>query len=308
MKHLSIKSSVFNLLLEEFSHLIIVRGFGNGRQTYYESHVREFLNYLESANLFDIKEIKTLNIINYYEHLRERRNFKREGKLSGITISHQLQAINLFFEYLVESQQLDSSPVKFSKFHLHRYNPRNICTETEIKHLFKSCISYKEKAVLSVAYGCGLRRSEIFLLNINDIHLSQGVIVVREGKMRKSRVVTLAGPIINYLQEYLFHERYKIQNKTVIDAQALFINDHFQRLTGESINNILKNIIKRTQNKKLNKKNITLHCLRHSIATHLLNKGANIEFVQGFLGHTLIDTAHLYSKRRRQKVYRKLLR
>jgi site-specific recombinase XerD len=308
MKHLTIKSSASNLLLEEFSHLIIVRGFGNGRQTYYESHVREFLNYLECVNIFDVKEIKTLNVINYYEHLRERRNYKREGKLSGITISHQLQAINLFFEYLVESQQLDSSPVKFSKFHLHKYNPRNICTESEIKCMFNSCVSYKEKAILSVAYGCGLRRNEIFLLNINDIHLSQGVIVVREGKLRKSRIVTLAEPVINYLQKYLFHERYKTSNEAAIGTQALFINAHFQRLSGESINNILKSIIKRTQNKKLYRKNITLHCLRHSIATHLLNKGANIEFVQGFLGHTLIDTAHLYSKRRRQKVYRKLLR
>ena len=72
-------------------------------------------------------------------------------------------------------------------------------------------------------------------------------------------------------------------------------------MTGDVLNTRVKRIIRKTANKELHDKNITLHCLRHSIAVHLMDNGASIEFVQGYLGHSDIDTTHLYAIRRKRK-------
>lgn len=85
-------------------------------------------------------------------------------------------------------------------------------------------------------------------------------------------------------------------------GRPFFLNNTGTRAGGEFLSKLLKALIERTQNPSILRKEITLHCLRHSIATHLLDHGAAMEFVQEFLGHTTMDTSMLYSKRRKQRM------
>ena len=260
------------------------------------SMVREFLFFTESRNINDIKTVKAGDIVAYYEYLRERPNQRREGGLSNSMLKHHLFSLRLFFDYLMDTGQVDGSPARLPKFNIGKGREREVLTIEEIKLLYKAAIDKRERAVLSLAYGCGLRRSEIQALNVGDVILSKGLLVVRDGKGHKSRTIPLSENVIKELKEYLIYGRGKYIRE---GAEPAFILNYLgERLTGGHINNLILYIAKRTTITK----HISLHNLRHSIATHLLDQGADIEFVKNFLGHACIDTSHIYAKRRKQKL------
>ncbi len=292
----------------EYERFIQTKAYGNGKKVYYSSNVREFFNFIEAKNIKSLIDVKALDIIAYYEYISQRLNFKREGKLSPASVSRHLFSIRLLFDYLVECGQIDNSPVRLPKFYAFEYVQRNICTVSEIKIMYSHCENKRDTALLSLAYGCGLRRNEMYNLNTNDIFFSKNTLVVREGKYNKSRGIPLSEKVANNLRDYLLNERSNyFKPANFENSPAFLINNSGNRMSGHAINELLKAIITRTENKILQQKNITLHCLRHSIATHLANKGASIEFIQQFLGHSFIDTAHLYSKRRKQNLRNRLL-
>jgi len=303
MKHLSIYNIQYQQLYKEFDTFIKAKGYGNGKPVCYQSNVREFLFFIENEGFCDIQDIKAPEIIGYYEYISERPNQRREGGLSDSMIRHHLFALRLFFDYLLETGQIASSPVCIPKFQPGKRKERLPCTLEEIKELYSACRNKRERAILSIAYGCGLRRDEIHRLNTSDLNLNKGLLVVREGKGNKSRTVPMADQVMADLREYLVYER-----STYFDTQhmestpAFFIGNNGRRMSGQALNSSLKEIISRTENVELERKETTLHSLRHSIATHLIDNGANIEFVQNLLGHSIIDTADLYSKRRKRQL------
>ena len=306
MKKYVLNFNEFEQFYLEFKNFIQIKGYGNGRPVTYQNNIREFFMFIESIGVFNITLITASHIIAYYDYLNVRPSY-RGGKLSSAMISKNLLSLRLFFDYLIDTGQIENSPARLPKFIINDYKERNICTVSEMKMLYKFCVNNRETALLSIAYGCGLRRNEIYCLNTNDVVLSKGYLIVRCGKNNKSRTVPLSKKIIYDIKNYIITERdIYLKNSTSMNFnQALFINNNGTRMRGAMLNNCLKNIIKRTDNLRLIKKNITLHCLRHSIATHLSNRGANIEFIQQFLGHSEIDTATIYSKQRRTKYFNK---
>jgi len=302
MKHLPIYNEQYIRLYKEYDVFIVAKGYGRGKPVCYQSNVREFLFFIEAKGLSDIQEVKAMEIMAYYDYIRERPNQRKGGGLSESMIRGHLFALRLFFDYLLETGAIESSPVSLPKFQYGKYNERNICTVEEIKQIYAICNTKRERALISIAYGCGLRRSEIHLLNTTDIQFQKGMLLVREGKYNKSRTVPIPDYAIRDLKEYIINERSKyFRSGNFENTPAFFINDDGRRMSGNVLNRLLKDIIQRTCNPELHRKQITLHCLRHSIATHLLDNGADIEFVQKFLGHSEIDTAHIYSKKRKIK-------
>jgi site-specific recombinase XerD len=303
MLGLPLHNKHFEELYKEFDRFVVTKNYGKGKSKMYQACVREFLFFIETKGFVTIQQIKASEIIAYYEYIRERPNQRREGGLSESMIRHHLFSMRLFFDYLLETGEIQSSPARLPKFQIGKANERNICTVEEILQLYDACETKRDKALLSIAYGCGLRRTEIQNLNTTDVLLHKGMLIVREGKGNKSRTVPLSNNVIKDLKEYLIYERakYFLQNNFE-DTPAFFINNTGTRMLGDKLNGRLKELILKTNNAKLIRKEITLHCLRHSIATHLIDKGASIEFVQQLLGHAEIDTVHLYSKRRKQQL------
>ncbi|MFA6924709.1 MAG: tyrosine-type recombinase/integrase [Bacteroidales bacterium] len=302
MKHLPIYNPVFENYYKEFYSFIKTKGYSRGKDSMYPSCVREFLFFIESKQVSEIKEITAKEIIAYHEYLLERPNQRRGGGLSDSMIKSHLFSLRLFFDFLLDTDVVDSSPARLPKFVLKKYKERNILTLEEIKQLYNACETRQDKAMLSLAYGCGLRRSELEKLDASDVHIQKGVVVIRDSKNHKSRTIPLSDNVLKDLKEYIIYERMKYININTTPEHALFINQWGRRKKGDDMNERLKQLIERTQNPEILRKEITLHCLRHSIATHLLDNGATIEFVQHFLGHSNIDTAHIYSKRRMQRL------
>jgi integrase/recombinase XerD len=201
------------------------------------------------------------------------------------------------FDYLTDTKQVEGSPARLPKFSIGKSQEREILTVEEIIQVFECCKDKRERAILSLAYGCGLRRSEIKELNLMDVQLSKGMLVVRDGKNHRSRTIPVSNSVAKELREYVLYERTNYLKEDIV-THAFIVSDTGQRMTGQYLNDNVRAVMKRTDIKK----HITLHCLRHSIATHMLDKGADIEFVKNFLGHISIDTSHIYSKRRKQRL------
>lgn len=299
-KQNTLQTASYRLLLNGYDTMIKAEGY---RQTgnNYQNCVKEFLAYLENEALLKIKALQPLDMISYHEHLSNRPKLRSAGVLSSSTVSNHMFAIDLLFDYMLEKKLIDKKVV-LPKHSRHGGTQRQIVSRDEVLSIYAICQNKRDKAILSIAYGCGLRRKEIERLNVADVQLSTGILIVRSGKNDKRREIPLSNNIIKDLKDYLVNERHtylKDNNKPRTDS--FLVNNQGQRMKGDHVNERLKELITKTGNAELANKEITLHCLRHSIATHLLDNGASLEFVRDYLGHTEIDTVHVYSKRRRMK-------
>jgi integrase/recombinase XerD len=145
---------------------------------------------------------------------------------------------------------------------------------------------------LCIFYGCGLRRNEVVHLDINDIHFEKSVVHVRKGKGYKERMVPITKQSIEHLQNYLYDARpYFCNDKN----EAFFVTHYGKRLGGTMMLRRLQQLIQLTGNAELMQKDIHLHTLRHSIATHLLQNGMKLERIKDFLGHSSLESTQIYT-------------
>lgn len=301
MKQLPLTIPAFESLYKEFFRSAIIKGYSpKKKEPYFPVHIREFLFFLEKKGITQISKVTALDILDYHNYLKERPNQRRGGGLSESIIRHHLHAIRLFFDYLLDTNVITSTPARLPKFTWGKYKERNIATVEEIKGIYLACQTKRDKALISIAYGCGLRRSEIQDLNTSDVMLHKGALVVRDGKGGKNRTIPLSDSVLKDLKEYVIYERptYFTSNQ---NSTAFFVNKLGTRISGTKLNNRLREIVALTQNETIIQKGLTLHCLRHSIATHLTDNGATIEFIQSFLGHSEMDTSQIYAKKRKQQ-------
>ncbi|MEK7390080.1 MAG: site-specific tyrosine recombinase/integron integrase [Elusimicrobiota bacterium] len=229
-------------------------------------------------------------------------DLQKEGVLSRATILRRMAALRSFIKFLRTDGILISNPV-FGVGLPKRSRPLpRFLTESEIGDLLLAPKGYdrkqqrRDRAVLELLYSSGLRRSEAASLNAGDIDFLSGTVRVF-GKGSKERVVPVGAQALTCLRDYL-KERVGLR-----DSDALFINSRGGRLSEGGIVFVLGRWIKKSS---LLKK-ITPHTLRHSFATHLMNRGCDIRTVQEMLGHVSLQTTQIYthvSLERMKEVYK----
>lgn len=243
--------------------------------------VNDFLKFTSKT----VQEIVSADILVFYEHLQIRPNKRLSGGLSATYIYHHIYALKLFFNWLLAIGEIQQCPISNLDFKQQNANKRHILSLQEIQNLYTTADNYMEKALLGIYYGCGLRRTEGEKLNVQDVDLKQGLLYVREGKGAKSRVVPMGEKILQDLKNYVYVERKNHEKET-----AFFVNKRGLRLRGALANTILKNMLQRIEIHE----NISLHNLRHSIASHLLHQGLSMEYVRDFLGHHHLESTQVY--------------
>jgi len=285
-------------LVGQFKRHLHRLGYGSSSVHMLPMCVAEFLDFFErkyyghhqaKAEHIDIKKIKPGHITAYHRYLSIRPNKRRPGALSESYINHHIYSLKLFFSYQLSRGRIRINPMSTLEFTPPTSRPRAILTRTEIKELYAVATTLKQRAVLSLFYGCGLRRAEAEKLNEGDVHFASGLLYVRSGKGGRRRAVPMSQTVINDLKSYADNER----NWTIGKKEkALIINNHGTRTRGNCYNLILKRLLEKTGIKK----QISLHCLRHSIATHLLGAGMSVEYVRDFLGHKNLESTQLYTR------------
>lgn len=293
----TLTNKTFKKLHKELTILNKVKGYKTGGGKFYPKAVQEFLWWLEQKGVVNIEAVTTKLLMVYYDYLQTRPNKTRGGTLSDSSVQHHLFALKLFFDYLIDNgYKLNISHIPT---HYREQTEKPVLTVEEIKVLYQNVNNKLELAILSLAYGCGLRRTEIANLVTTDISLTKGYLVVRKGKNGKRREIPLSDKVTRDLTEYLTYERTRRLNPRNL-TKAMLISTKGTLLTGGTINELFKKLVKRCS-QTIQAKQPTLHTLRHSIATHLTEQGAGVEFIQSFLGHSIMDTSQLYIIRRKRK-------
>jgi integrase/recombinase XerD len=261
-------------------------GYSKGVINNYPKYAQNLLNHTKTEAI----TITENQIKEYYEYLQTKPNQRKKGIISQSHIHSNLLAIRMFFEYLQRIGKIKRNPYTL-KVKSPIRNQRNILTQEEIKTLYKTAQNLEETILLHLCYGCGLRRSEAQDLNIKDVNFEQKLLFVRKGKGKKRRVIPLTEKITTDLQEYYKQNQwYRNENQ-----ESFLINIQGNRITGTTIYENFKKLLQKT---KINTsdKNICLHSLRHSIATHLLENEMSIEMVRNFLGHQNLKTTQIYTR------------
>ena len=275
-------------IIENFRKYLLQLGYGKSSCQMLPECVNEFLEYHSTTTP---ETVTQKHIQSFYNRLQIRPNKRLEGGLSESYIYHHIYALKCFFNYLEEIGQIKYNPISIMKFKRPKHNSREPLTKEEINKLFEAVQTQKETAMLHLFYSCGLRRSEAVALNTKDIHFKSCLLYVREGKGHKRRAVPMTVKVAKELESYYLQERGDSQRRAR-DMEAFILNRIGRRMSGNTYNRIIKEIVEKSGIERL----CTLHHLRHSIATHLLENGLSLENVRDFLGHSYLEATQIYVK------------
>ncbi len=272
--------------------------------------VEEFMNWIESKGDIKLEQLLSEQIKSYYEYLSERPNKQADGILHQKTLYDYLKSVEYLYTMLQIQNGVLINPINTLKFDYPKDKyERQILTQAEIQQLYKHCTTARERAILSLAYGCGLRVGEMEQLNVEDIRFRDKMVIIRKGKGNKRRIVPMSPGVVKDLEEYFFEERgvlivYKEQHREHPREQAFMLNQKGRRMREFTFNKHLRMMIERTNNETLKGKEFGIHSLRHSIATHLIEQGMNVELVRDFLGHSQLETTQIYTHINNEQIKR----
>ncbi len=281
-KHHNDKGMTNDYLQIYLNHLI-TKGYNSETSLTRTQQVNEFLDFTK----LEINTITSLEILKYYNYLKQRPN-KRTGKiLHPNTILHHIRAIELFFILLFEIDIIQEIPEISPKYPKDFESDfvREILSQEEIQKMYKVA-NQLETIILHLGYGCGLRVSELVAVTKEDIYLKERFLIVPKGKFNKRRIVPLTEKISNDLGDYL---------QEIANQKTFIINSKNTKMQEWTYNKMLKKLVQKTQIPEERIYKITIHSLRHSIATHLLENGMELEKVRDFLGHSQLETTQTYT-------------
>ena len=257
----------------------------------YQNDLVIYCTFLTDQGLSSVKEITSNHIKDFLK--------SRGSNESSSTVAHNLTVIKNFHKYLVKENIVSNDASLFiSRPKLQKRLPRALSVEEVDKLLDISLVTafdYRNKAMLELMYGAGLRVSELVSLTLNQVDLENGLIRIM-GKGRKEREIPIGEYGIYYLRLYLERRGALIKNHQQMDA--LFLNNHGKQITRQGFFKILKSLL---LSKRLNP-DVSPHTLRHSFATHLLSRGADLRSIQEMLGHADISTTKIYTHVSDEKV------
>ena len=257
------------------------RGLSLGTVRSYGDDVRKFLRYLQEEGVL-VREVNEGVIEEYFVSL---------VNLNSYSFNRNISSIRAFLEFLEKVYGYCFCISDIHSIKTNRHLPQVLSKEEVDKILdisLKTPFDYRNKAMLEVMYGSGLRVSEVTALKEKNIDLESGVVRFF-GKGSKERMVPLSCMATRYLRIYLEEYRCFFVKKRITDN--VFLNNHGSALTRHGFLMILKKICEQ----KGISKEVTPHSLRHSFATHLLEGGADLRSIQVMLGHENLSTTQIYT-------------
>lgn len=270
-----------------------------------QRYVEKFVRYLEIE-----REASRHTILNYkvdlkrfgfflgekelekvdYLLIRQFLAYMKQKKLSRASIARSLSALRSFFKFLVREGLLKNNPLSGIATPKKEKRLPVFMQEDEITRLLEAppdnLMGQRDKAVLETLYSTGIRVSELVNMDMDDCDFIGGVVKVY-GKGKKERFAPIGDEAIKAIRKYLKTSGH-IRSSNV---RAIFLNKRGKRITERSIRRILDRYVRQISLKE----NVSPHALRHSFATHLLNRGADLRVVQELLGHASLSTTQIYT-------------
>ena len=284
-----------------------------------DQYLDEFLNFLKVEKGLSLNTLESYqrDLFKYFNFLGKKSMSQKASvlaflvhlhkqKLSSKSIARNLVALRVFFKFLLLQKYIDENPTRDIEAPKTWRTLPEVLTLSEVEKLIsepdlKTSLGMRDRAILELLYASGLRISELTGLELTDVHFDVGYLKAK-GKGAKERIVPFGGSARGFLERYLNEVRKLWDPHRQISP--FFLSQQRKKLSRQNVWLLLK---KYALSAELSK-NIYPHILRHSFATHLLERGADIRAVQLMLGHSDISTTQIYthvSRERLQEVYKK---
>lgn len=252
----------------------------------YQRDLKHYLSFIVDKDIISLSNISQMHIREYIRSLNEK-------GLAASSIARIFSSIRSYHKFLSAENYVNENPTLILTSPKAPKKLPHVLMEEEISTIINAVVetfqySKRDKAIIEMLYSCGLRVSELCALSLNNLYLNDDMIRIM-GKGSKERLLPVGGRAKNFLNDYLIHCRPGIQKDK--GSSSVFLSRNGNPLTRAMINNILR---KWSQVAGISK-SVSPHTLRHSFATHLLEGGADLRFVQALLGHSDISTTQIYT-------------
>ncbi|QDP85239.1 tyrosine-type recombinase/integrase [Chryseobacterium sp. SNU WT5] len=265
----------------------------------YPKQIRWFLDYCKKEK----EDITSRDILDYHKSLETTKSRVTKSNLSQSSIAGKMRSIRLYFDYLQRIGEIKINPYQL-KIKSPKYEERKIFSREEITKLYEKS-SPLQLIILHLCYGCGLRRNEAAELKIKDIDLENCLLYIKKGKGKKRRVIPFTKQVQRDIKDFIFSTEIEERDSPTLGRQNRNVEtENLLNITAERIYEEFKKLLKKAG---LENQNFTLHCLRHTIATQLLEQGMELEKVRDFLGHECLGTTQIYTRihGESQRIFRK---
>lgn len=281
-------------------YLLIEKGLSNNTFESYNNDLQEFYNFLINNNIQNIEDINKEMILEYYDILDKK-------EYSKATLQRRYSSLNQLFKYLIRQEKIKTNPILSMRRTKKNLTLPKYLTEEQMNKFLSAnnpnidFLHLKHRLILEILYSTGMRVSEICNLPLNSVYflndkntnimnkdIENYTFITIKGKGQKERIVPIRANVIQLLKQYLSIKKSKKQKYLFPSAKNIE-----KPMTRQRIWQIIKDTAILAG---LNPEHITPHTIRHSFATHLLQKGLDIREIQELLGHSSIDTTSIYAK------------
>jgi len=275
-----------NKKIDEFiEYLSIQKNYSNLTTLNYRKDLEEYSIFLKSKN-YSYNNMDYKKCVDYLLFLDEK-------KLKKTSISRRLSSLRTFYKFLVLNNYVSSNPFSLISSPKKEKRIPSFINYEGIEEIFnipnlKTIEGQREKAILEVLYGSGIRVSELVNIKLKDIDFNNKTILIF-GKGSKERIVSFGEPAKEAMKMYIDDSRKKYLDGK--ESEYLIVGNNTQKLTTRRIEQIIDKLITKTSIKM----NITPHMFRHTFATHLLDNGCNLIAVQELLGHESLSSTEIYT-------------
>lgn len=274
-----------NLINDFIDYLRFERRHSKNTIVSYQRDLEKYRFFLKGNKIKEILSVSNDQILYFLEFLYKTQN--------SSSVSRILSTLRTFYKYLVRDGKIQKNPFSSIK------NPKmpkkilEILDEQEVKKFLESIpsssyLELRDKAMFELLYSCGMRVSEIVDLKLSDIDFDEGLIRFI-GKGNKERITPVGDRAKDFLEKYIRTARYNLERER--KSENVFLNRNGQKITRQGFWKILKKYAGKVNTGK----NLYPHLFRHSYATHMLERGADLRIVQELLGHSSITTTEIYT-------------
>ena len=276
-------SDYYKTILDDFTEWMARLNYSKGSIRSRKRHIKSFLQFIASREIETLEAVTKSDLDDYNAYLHQR-------PIAAKTIESHISALKLLNQYreLYGLPPVMSKKLKVTKsFKIQRA----IVSKSQINAMYEACtdnpFGWRDRVILALYYGCGLRYREGAHVEQRDVNFSTGLLHIRKGKNYRERYVPMSGGVMRELRNWIEHYQPMFSDKT----NLIISGRNGKQVKSAALNNRIKKLLIKT---RINKP-ITLHSLRHSIATHLMEEGMKLEDIGRFLGHVTLETTQKYA-------------
>jgi integrase/recombinase XerD len=287
------KIKALALLRNEYLKSLAVKGFSDNTLRVRDVYIRIFLRWCGEREIAFAREVTKRMLERYQEHLFSHR--KIDGQPLSISSQYsRLSLLRLWFKWMKCQGYLSKDPAAEVELPRLAYRLPTVLTKEQVERVLQqpdvgSLLGIRDRAILEMLYSTGMRRTELLRLRLTDVDRGRGVATIRQGKGKRDRVVPVGERALVWLDKYLAQARSTIATK--IDTGIVFLTSAGAAFTPNHLSWAVRRYVRAANIGK----NGACHLFRHTMATLMLEGGADTRYIQEMLGHARLDTTQIYT-------------